>query len=919
MKVIGGHRTKRASRIGVLVLLIMNMFCGVQAKHSYSSTECEALRVLSKHKALFTLIPQRVAQILKLVRLHSHAAPVQRLDIVQGAIRHVHGKYRIVNQLRDTARQTRGELDGHLRKAVINQFTSLEKRLSNYIQTLRATLNVLDTEVEKLLALPGTASLKAKSSKAHKAAQAVLAPNHIDTLVDTLAGHDRAVDADPARPLAEANQAMKGEIEELRKDLANVADSVEETIETVTQDFAGVMATMSKMHSQAALEREDEMIEQSSVPSEPAQSAAPVVVVNTPAPVVHVAQPVAEKKKEEAPCSHSADVPPTVEEEIKHELVGDLRTLGGSALRVYRRVKNGVVRVSRGAYDAVVRVLQGAQKSAARLVGTAQPMLMTQPLIGGHAASAGTWTMAGSLGAASRMDPTRIVEQPLIPHGFKQQYDDAVVASRKTITDIATSAGAGIRNVIGSIDGFATRGAAAVVETARSGVDGVANVAQNGVSGVQSGFTGLMGWLRSELEGLADFSARLMSGAAALFDTVAAQTVTLARGTWGLITDLTDGIVGFFSRGAATVKNMGGHTVGVLGTGLNAARNAVGGVGHSGVKGVSVAGQLTKDGATALGSYATRGIQSVGDYAGRGVQAVGTLAQNAGTTTTDFVRGVGGSAIEGVSAAGRLTKNGVTAIGSYATRGVQSVSAAGFTFGQAVRSYVHAASDIVSSALTGIQTMISNLWQWLQGSSHAVSDVVVGSTRVVGAQLAGLKDTVTNGVRRGIETGASSASNLLDTATTSARNAGSLVCEYGSCALERTANVGRSAVHGVQGAADAAVAHCKNAVGSVQGVAQQATRMVGNTVHALARTAEHMSTGALAAGRNAVNWFASTGGDFAHDLQQKFNDGARRAAHTATDWWQRGTDLATRSFSGIRDGVLELIGKKKAPITSVPS
>lgn len=260
-------RLKQAAAIfSIMFVCSMPFVCAVQ---SHTSAEKEALRVLSKHKALFVLIPSRVAQVLKVVRLHSHAAPPQRLDIIQNTLHHVRDKYRVVKQLRDTVTQVGCDLARHVRDSIIQDFHELTDQLEGYLETLSTTIALLDEEASELLVAASRSVQRAPHGRAHSAARDVLAPNHIDSLVDSLAGRDRAV------------SQMRQEVAYMR---TSARAAVARTQQHLHEDFPDAMAQMSSQHSAATImptvavpepepEEKSEYVPQSLVPELAAQSA----------------------------------------------------------------------------------------------------------------------------------------------------------------------------------------------------------------------------------------------------------------------------------------------------------------------------------------------------------------------------------------------------------------------------------------------------------------------------------------------------------------------------------------------------------------------------------------------------------------------------------------------------------------------
>lgn len=240
-------------RIRALILILASGMTAVSPRGvSYTSTEQEAMRVLNKHKALFTLIPQRVAEILKVVRLHSHTDPAQRLDIIYDTIKHVQGKFHIIAQIRDEVKRTRVDMSPYLREGVNQQFKDLAGRLKRYKHTLRTTLQVLDDEVGKLLVAAGGAQPNRQRGRALKAARAVLATNHIDTLVDTLAGRDESAPTESSGLITQ----MREQIKQLRDQVATITGTVALAARDTTYDFAQKLSAMSDQHA-AAITRLD--------------------------------------------------------------------------------------------------------------------------------------------------------------------------------------------------------------------------------------------------------------------------------------------------------------------------------------------------------------------------------------------------------------------------------------------------------------------------------------------------------------------------------------------------------------------------------------------------------------------------------------------------------------------------------------
>ena len=446
--------------------------------------------MLSKHKALFTLIPQRVSQILKMVRLHAHATPAQRLEIVHGAYKHVDGKRHVVIQLRDTISSVGAQLSSHLRESIQKRFTTLETRLTSYIGTLNTTYKVLDDEQSKLIIAAGASPEKYKTGKAYQAAQAVLAPNHIDTLVDTLAGHDRA-----ATPYESAQVgALAAQVKQLRKDVAHqqkvtapvvvvetsqdhaLAAHVtqlqqevaaineragEDSAVLIQKDFEQAMADMSHMHTQALADQNKEH-----------KKHVPKLKKN-----IKKEQNIDKREKTDAASG------------LGKEVSDDLQYVGRLILRLYRNIKNGlgiaISQVYRLARTGVSSLRDRVIKSAR---AEQQPVMISGIALGGQLASSSAWTGAGKLGTASLFDTARVAEQPLLPVTIKESYDHACAASAQRLSDMwqcARTAGHACTHKMGSLLGGVRN---AIADTAQTGAQ-VIGATTSAVGSLASGAT----------------------------------------------------------------------------------------------------------------------------------------------------------------------------------------------------------------------------------------------------------------------------------------------------------------------------------------------------------------------------------------------------------------------------------------------
>lgn len=840
------------------VILCALFVCGVPSVHAvepHTSSEQEALRVLSKHKALFSLIPPRVAQVLKVVRLHSHAAPAQRLDIVHGTLSHVRDKYRIVQQLRDTVKQARKALEPSIRTGITEQFRELNKQLKNYLGTLTATVKVLDDEVSKLTITATGQIPTARRGRAHIAARDVLAPNHIDNLVDTLAGHDRAVATDDGA----VNAGLSGELHALREQIAQMNQTLQgRSIGTVAlqatpqQDFSQAMADMSAQHSAATITPTVKII---SLPAAPISASE-----------VHVPQQLVPTLEPQSPQT-------SMIAELSTDFVGAYRALKNGTMLVMRTAISLFMTSIKGLYTVVVNSVQATYVAVVEVVRSIGVALNVSaytriPVI--KAGVAATYHGCTALGC-SILNGLKNSGESLgsaISSGIASLRNGARTAGHSALQGVQTAASATMSGaqtvasgaVIVSKKGFDTT--RSLGGTAYSGAVNVVRRAYGaGTAGIKKASCAVVKGTGAMYSGLARGACAIGAGAASASSVVASGSAVAGKATAATTYNIGSQCVsGIRTFGAATQKGINAAAVYVregaswmwshlkqlfasltqsATVGAKLVKDSCVNCSKAAVHVASQAASTAKSGAQVASTQARFGLQALGngvakvkEYAVKGVQHTAQAVGSSASTATAYAGDAGATLVNGMNTLKDSALRGVRVASTHAGFGVQAL---GSGMVKAKEYAMHGAQRAVQAAGTGTHAAANTVIDSGHALKRGIGRATTYAAKTTRATCAGLLTAGTAVIDAGSSGVHSFAQALVDTAQDAGNKISDVtqkVCSVGALgagyAASATGQAARTAQHRVVQCAQTV----SNSVASATCAVAQTARTAGTTAAA---------------------------------------------------------------------------------------
>jgi hypothetical protein len=229
---------------GIRFLLIAALFCGGVATPQshmaamHGATEADALRAIAKYKAVFSLIPHRVSQVLRVVGAYPKNNTNNRHDLVSKTVAFLQDKYRAVQLLYSIVAVDYAYYRSVMKGGIESEYSSLMNAIKKYQTTLISSMSVLDGEA----AYPQSAPLGTLRSKnyndatAYQSALAVLKHNAVDSVVDVLAEHNNVPHTSDALSVREELTQLKSRVATLMDRVSHNQGSGDEPAPVVEDD-----------------------------------------------------------------------------------------------------------------------------------------------------------------------------------------------------------------------------------------------------------------------------------------------------------------------------------------------------------------------------------------------------------------------------------------------------------------------------------------------------------------------------------------------------------------------------------------------------------------------------------------------------------------------------------------------------------